>query len=128
MAPITLTRFGQTVRKIIVIISALQQIGSQAIRQLQQQQKQQLEEEKKNRQIQTRLRNWAQKIGRKVIAISLPPCGPISLQSLHICLVINAKILYCILLAANGGGKRQAVGGRRLSQPIQINHYFSLAT
>lgn len=46
MAPITLTRFGQTVRKIIVIISALQQIGSQAIRQLQQQQKQQLEEEK----------------------------------------------------------------------------------
>lgn len=47
MAPITLTRFGQTVRKIIVIISALQQIGSQAIWQLQQQQKQQLEEEKK---------------------------------------------------------------------------------
>lgn len=92
MSPITLTRFGQTVRKIIVIISALQQIGSQPIRQ---QQQQQLEEEKKTRQIQTRMRNWAQEIGRKVIAISLPPCGPISLHSLHICLVINAKMLYC---------------------------------
>lgn len=42
MVPITLTRFGQTVRKIIVIISALQQIGSQPIRK-----QQQLEEEKK---------------------------------------------------------------------------------
>lgn len=75
--------------QIIIIISAMQQIGSQAIRQQQQQQKQQLEK-KKSRQIQTRMRNWAQKIGRKVIAISLPPCGLISLHSLHICLVINA--------------------------------------